>query len=215
MATLESRLNSLATSIGTDVKGLTNIVGVLANLSTTDKTNLVNALNEIKTLGDSNEAKIGGSLANIGTAVALAGNKTAVEALTSLQEKVVAAQSSADTLIDDAAIAGATTTAYSADKIITLIDTAKSDILGGIPSEDLDTIKELAEYLTDGDVASGLVQQLAKRVRVDAVQSHTAPEQVQARENIDAASNTAFQTLSTNVGDTDADIVAAYTAAKV
>lgn len=48
MATLESRLTALAQAIGTDIKTLTTNQGNLALLTTTDKTSLVSAINEVK-----------------------------------------------------------------------------------------------------------------------------------------------------------------------
>ena len=41
------------------------------------------------------------------------------------------------------------------------VDGVKSDIMGGLTTEALDTIKELAEYMADGTVAGGLVGQLS------------------------------------------------------
>jgi len=52
MATLESRLNSLASLIGADVKALNTAKGDLSTLSTTAKGNLVAALNEVYTLAN-------------------------------------------------------------------------------------------------------------------------------------------------------------------
>lgn len=50
MATLESRLNSLASAIGADVKALTTKQGDLTALTTTEKSNLVAAVNELVVL---------------------------------------------------------------------------------------------------------------------------------------------------------------------
>ena len=50
---LETRLNSLVTAIGTDIKNLRDTRGNLASLTTTNKANLVAALNELKGLIDS------------------------------------------------------------------------------------------------------------------------------------------------------------------
>ena len=47
---LESRVISLAQSVGGDVKTLTNKIGDLTSLTTTNKTNIVGALNELDTL---------------------------------------------------------------------------------------------------------------------------------------------------------------------
>ena len=175
MATLEQRIIDLAQAIGTDVKALNNTVGVLANLTTTQKANLVTAINDLQ--------------AQISTL-------------------------DLSSLIDDAAGIGDTDVTYSADKIIALLDALKSDLLGGIPPSTLDTIQELAEYLTDNQVAGGIVEQLANRVRVDAAQNFTAPQQAQARDNIGAAAASAISALVAALGDTDHDFVGDYTLAK-
>ena len=46
--TLQQRLTSFITAVGTDIKSLFSNQGTLANLTTTDKTNLVVAINEVK-----------------------------------------------------------------------------------------------------------------------------------------------------------------------
>ena len=175
MATLEQRIIDLAQAIGTDVKALNTTVGVLANLTTTQKANLVAAINEIK-------AQI--------TSLDLTG------------------------IIDDTAVAGDIDVTYSADKIITLLDALKTDLLGGIPPSTLDTIQELAHYLTDNQVAGGLVEQLANRVRVDAAQNFTAAQQLQGRDNIGAAAASALTTLVAALGNVGHDFVSDYTLAK-
>jgi len=175
MATLEQRIIDLAQAIGTDVKALNNTVGVLANLTTTQKANLVAAINDLQ--------------AQISTL-------------------------DLSSLIDDAAGIGDTDVTYSADKIIALLDALKSDLLGGIPPSTLDTIQELAEYLTDNQVAGGIVEQLANRVRVDAAQNFTAPQQAQARDNIGAAAASALSALVAALGNPDHDFVGDYNLAK-
>lgn len=50
--TLQTRLSDLITAIGTDIKGLLTTRGTMASLTTTEKTNLVGALNELKDLID-------------------------------------------------------------------------------------------------------------------------------------------------------------------
>ena len=174
MATLESRIISLAQAVGLDVKNLTNSIGVLANLTTTEKTNLVASINELKS--------------DLGS-IDLTG------------------------LIDDAATSGTDVT-YSVDKILDLLDTLKSDILGGIPSTALDTIKELADFLADNTVAGGLVEQLGNRVRVDAAQSFDSTKQAQGRSNIGAASAGDLTSLANAIGNADHNFVTDYTTAK-
>lgn len=48
MSTLEQRIIGLAQTIGVDVKNINSTIGVLTNLSTTQKSNLVAAINELK-----------------------------------------------------------------------------------------------------------------------------------------------------------------------
>ena len=53
MATTESEIKLFATEVGTQLKGLRTLMGLLSNLTTTDKTNLIAAINEVnaKTAG--------------------------------------------------------------------------------------------------------------------------------------------------------------------
>lgn len=53
MATLEQRLSSVIQAIGADIKALKTAKGDLSSLNTTQKSNLVGALNEIFTLASS------------------------------------------------------------------------------------------------------------------------------------------------------------------
>ena len=200
MATLESRLISLAQAIGGDVKGINTAIGTLANLTTVQKSNLVAALNELNS--------------NIGALSAL--NTTQKGSLVGAVNEVLAVVNAIDLtdLIDDTAGSGDTTVTYSADKIFDLLGALRTEILGGIPPGTLDTIKELADYLADNTVSGGIVEQLSNRVRVDAAQSFNSTQQAQGRGNIGAAAAADLTTLSNNIGDTDHNFVADYTTAK-
>ena len=113
--------------------------------------------------------------------------------------------------IDDAAGDGATTVTWSADKIHDTIEAAKlavkNDLTAGAAAA-LDTLSELAAALNnDPAFAATIAAEIANRVRFDAAQTLTAPQQAQARANIGAQSAAA-------IGDPDRDLVADYTAAK-
>ena len=113
--------------------------------------------------------------------------------------------------IDDGAGDGATGVTWSADKIFDAIEAAKTavknDLTAGAAAA-LDTLSELAAALNnDPAFAATIAAEIANRVRFDAAQTLTAPQQTQARANIGAQS-------ATPIGDTDHDIVADYTAAK-
>lgn len=99
-----------------------------------------------------------------------------------------AALGSAGAAIDDAATNGATTVTWSADKIFDTIEAAKlavkSDLTNGAAAA-LDTLSELAAALgNDPSFAATMATALTNRVRYDAVQTLTAPQQLQACSNI-------------------------------
>jgi hypothetical protein len=161
--TLETRVNNLATAIGLDIKAARLRDGDLATLSTTAKTNLVAAINEL-----------------------------------------AAAIASGATILDTAGD-GVTNKTWSADKIYDEITAAKAQVkldLTAGASAALDTFAEVAAQLAaDESAAAALATAVANRVRYDAAQSLTAPQQLQACNNI-------------GVGNPDADFTATYTAAK-
>ena len=114
-------------------------------------------------------------------------------------------------LINDAAGDGDTTVTWSADRIFDAIAAAsaalKNELTNGAGAA-LDTLAELANALgNDPSFAATIAGEIATRVRYDAAQALSAPQQAQARDNIGAQAAAA-------VGDTDHDFVADYTAAK-
>lgn len=125
---------------------------------------------------------------------------------------------SAGAVIDDNAGNGAASVTWSADKIFDSIEAAKTavkDELVGGASAALDTLSELAAALgNDPNFATTLATEIANRVRYDAEQTLTSPQQAQARSNIGAASASDLSTLVAAVGNTERDFSAAYTTAK-
>lgn len=113
--------------------------------------------------------------------------------------------------IDDAAGDGATAVTWSADKIHDTIEAAKlavkNELTDGVGAA-LDTLAELAAALNDDpNFAATIAAEIANRVRYDAAQTLTAPQQAQARANIGALG-------AVEIGNPDHDFVADYTAAK-
>ena len=161
---LATRIESLVIRVAQEFNDVRAKAGNLANLTTTDKSNLVAAINELK-------AAVVSSVA-----------------------------------IDDGQIT--TSTTYSSSKIVTLLDALKAEILGGADAA-YDTLLEIQQLLQNG--TSGLDALLAavnNRVRFDAAQTLTAPEQAQARNNIGAGP-------ASDVGNTDSDFVAVFEGALV
>ena len=161
---LATRIESLVIRVAQEFNDVRAKTGNLANLTTTDKSNLVAAINELK----------------------------------------AAVVSSA--VIDDAQVA--TTSTYSSSKIVTLLDALKSEILGGADAA-YDTLLEIQQLLQNGTTGlDALLAAVNNRVRFDAAQTLSAPEQAQARSNIGAVA-------ASDVGDTDTDFVAVFEGALV
>ena len=161
---LATRIESLVIRVAQEFNDVRAKTGNLANLTTTDKSNLVAAINELK----------------------------------------AAVVSSSE--IDDANIAISST--YSSSKIVTLLDALKSEILGGADAA-YDTLLEIQQLLQNGTTGlDALLAAVNNRVRFDAAQTLTAPEQVQARSNIGAVA-------ASDVGNTDTDFVAVFEGALV
>lgn len=134
-----------------------------------------------------------------------------VAAINELQAAVDALGSGGSAVIDDNAGDGDTAVTWSADKIHDVVQAAmsavKNELTDGAGAA-LDTLKELADALgNDPSFAATIAAEISNRVRYDAAQALTAPQQSQARSNIGAVA-------AADVGDTDRDFVADYSAAK-
>jgi hypothetical protein len=94
-------------------------------------------------------------------------------------------------------------------RINTVLDTAGAGTA-------LDTLNELAAALNDDpNFGASVTTALGNRVRVDAAQAFTGPQQTQGRDNIAAASAADLSTLSTNVGNTATNFVTTFEAGLV
>ena len=125
---------------------------------------------------------------------------------------------SAGASIDDLAGDGNTAVTWSADKIFDSIEAAKlavkNELINGAGAA-LDTLNELAAALgNDPSFAATIATEISNRVRFDAAQTLTGPQQTQARDNIGAAAATDVSGLLTGLGSYDRDYAADYTAAK-
>ena len=140
-----------------------------------------------------------GNLASLSTV----DKSSLVAAINELKAAVLTATATA---IDDAQVA--TTTTYSSNKIVALLDALKADILGGADAA-YDTLVEIQQLLQNGTTGlDAILSAVNLRVRFDAAQTLTVAEQLQARTNIGAVA-------STDVGNTDTDFVAIFDGALV
>lgn len=189
---LQTNLQNLATRLATEFKSLRTLInnnaGDLSGLTTTAKTSLVAAINELDAAIESVAAGSGAiSDGTTSTSTTWSSSKTST---------AIAA------LINDAASTGAANT-YSINKVLALIEAAKtavkSDLTNGAATA-LDTLKELADALGgDANFATTVNTALGNRVKFDAAQTLTAPQKAQACANI-------------GVGDPEVDLVATFIA---
>lgn len=145
-------------------------------------------------------------------------NTTTKTSLVAAINELLTLIGSAGVAIDDGAGNGNTGVTWSADKIFDSIEAAKAavknEILGGAGAA-LDTLNELAAALgNDPSFATTIAAEVANRVRYDAAQTLTSPQQAQARANIGAAAASDVATLTAGLGAYDRDYVADYTTAK-
>lgn len=157
-----------------------------------------------------NEAKalrtlINGNLSDLST-LSTTAKLSLVAAINELQSEIDSLASSGVVINDSTTSAGAV---WSSSKVNTMLAALKSEIMGPGVSAALDTLKEIGDALAadDADIA-GILVALGNRVRFDAAQSLTTPQQLQARQNIGAAG-------ATDVGDTTTNFVAVFEAALV
>lgn len=170
---LATNTQDLATRVATEIKAVRTLVNGnaadLSALSTTAKSNLVAAINELKTAVD-NAASTGGAV------------------------------------IDDTATV--TNETWSSSKINTAINAAISALVASSPAT-LDTLNELATALGDDpNFATTMTTALGNRLRVDAAQGLTAPQQQQGRDNLSVYSQA-------QIGDPTTDFVATFNAGLV
>ena len=145
-------------------------------------------------------------------------NTTTKTSLVAAINELMTLIGSAGASIDDGAGNGNTAVTWSADKIFDSIEAAKTavknDLINGAGAA-LDTLNELAAALgNDPSFAATIAAEVANRVRYDAAQTLTSPQQTQARTNIGAAAASDVSGLLTGLGSYDRDYAADYTAAK-
>lgn len=152
---------------------------------------------------------VNGNAADL-TALATTAKNNLVAALNEVLGIAQAASTSAGNAahINDAATAVGTV--WSSQKVQDQITAAIQQIEGSATPAALDTLRELADAIgDDANFAATITAALGQRVRVDAVQAFTAGQKAQARANIGA------DITSADIGNPDADLVAAFNAALV
>lgn len=127
---------------------------------------------------------------------------TAKNNLVAALNEVKAIAESSGVQINDSATN--TTSVWSSTKVSTEITAALNALTTGAPNA-LNTLDELAAALgDDANFAATMTTALGNRVRFDAAQSLTSPQQAQARANIGALS-------TTEIGDPETNLVTVFT----
>lgn len=212
---LETVLSAFASQVGIDYKNTNAKIGVLSNLTTLEKTNLVGALNELRAA----VAALSDAQANAAgiNDAALATSTTETYSVKKILEVIDAAIAAAG-IINDSAASTSTTETYSASKIssdiIAAVNAAKQEIIGSAP-ETLNALNELAAALGNNpDFATDVAASIGARVRFDEAQSITNAQKGIARTNIGAVSQDEMSQLKTDLGDLTVDLVSIYNTSK-
>lgn len=175
---LVTQINDFIVRTGTEFKAVRSWVsgttGSLTSLSTTDKSTLVAAINEVA--------------ASTGSSPITAADITDA---TSVGRAILTAAAASN--------ARSTLSVYSSSETDSAIATAVAGLVNSAPGT-LDTLKELADALGDDpSFATTINAALGNRVRVDtASQSLTGTQQTNARTNIGATSSAAVGDTSTD-----------------
>ncbi|MGW5920853.1 hypothetical protein ACWFPY_17860 [Nocardia fluminea] len=236
---LVSQLSDVVTRIGTEFKAIRTeraaITGALASLATTDKSNLVAAINEVLSAVGSGGAIDADSITDATTvgkalirAADAAAARTAIAAGTSnLALGTTSSTAKAgDYAPNAAAISDSTTTgralvtAANAAAARTAIDVysvaeanaaaaaAAAAVVDGAPGA-LDTLAELAAALgSDANYAASTSTALGNRLRVDGAQTLNGTQQTQGQDNLSVYSRA-------QIGDPTTDFVALFDAALI
>lgn len=230
---LVTQVSDLATATGTAIKVERAKIGTLANLTTTEKSNLVAAINEVVAAvgsGGSIDADSISDATTIGKAliraVDAAAARTAIGAgtsnlalgTTSSTAKAGDYQPAAANITDATTAGRALLTAtdataqrtalgvYSTSEVASEISNAVAALVDGAPGA-LDTLKELADALGgDENFATTISTALGNRLRFDAAQTLSGAQQSQGQANLSVYSRA-------ELGDPTTDFVAVLTAA--
>lgn len=158
---------------------------------------------DVKTLRTFLTGSANGNLNGLATTA----KNSLVAALNEVRQQAIDAASTGGAQISDGA--AALGTVYSSQKTEDRITASIQALLGASTPAALDTLDEIANALgDDANFAATMTAALGLRVRVDAAQAFTAPQKAQARSNIGA------DVTTTETGNLDQDLVAAYTTAK-
>lgn len=204
--TFSGQLSDLATRVGVECLALHTKIGALTSLTTSNKSSIIAAINEVDAAADTLNDTLNGALTRLSTVEGKAATNTSdltttktniataqgdisdlKTALKALQDLVATKTSISDTTT-------VSTTTWSSSKINQTINdrnvALKAEILGGVDGA-YDTLKEITDKLLgNADLIASLEAIQKGHVKFDGQQNLTATQQGQARTNIGASSQT-------------------------
>ena len=240
--TLSAQIGALATQVGTDIKQIIANVGDLSSLTTTQKASLVVALNELKSTIDSVAGSVGETIndsatstsqtwssSKISTSISEAVNALvagAPDAMDTLKELADAISANGDAIGALQTIAAGHVKFDSAQTISSKQQQQARTNIGAVGTAELTAVDTKVGALTSLDTTdkssvvaaiNEVLVQAAKGVADAASAASAAASAQQAASTAQTTATGAQQAvaaLQTNVGDTQADFVAVYTAAR-
>lgn len=233
--TLSAQISALATQIGSDIKTLIAHDGDLSALTTQQKASLVLALNELKAGLTTVEGKLGAqiddsssgtdktwSASKINSAITAAVNALingAPDTLDTIKEVADAITANKDAIAAIQAVAAGHVKYDGAQSLTSEQKTQARTNIGAAGTDDVDAVKTTIGTLTNlstTDKASivGAINEVKGVADQAKSTADTASTTATAAQNKANQNETALNTLTTNVGDTQADFVAVYEAAR-
>lgn len=233
--TLSAQISALATQIGSDIKTLIAHDGDLSALTTQQKASLVLALNELKAGLTAVEGKLGAqiddsssgtdktwSASKINSAITAAVNSLingAPETLDTIKEVADAITANKDAISAIQAVAAGHVKYDGAQDLTAEQKTQARTNIGAAGTDDINAVKTTIGTLTNlstTDKASIVgaineVKGVADQAKTTADTASSTATSALGKAN---ANETALTTLTTNVGNTQADFVAVYEAAR-
>lgn len=233
--TLSAQISALATQIGSDIKTLIAHDGDLSALTTQQKASLVLALNELKAGLTAVEGKLGAqiddsssgtdktwSASKINSAITEAVNALingAPDTLDTIKEVADAITANKDAIAAIQAVAAGHVKYDGAQSLTSEQKTQARTNIDAAGTSDVDAVKTTIGTLTNlstTDKASivGAINEVKATEDTAKSTADTANATATAAQNKANQVETALNTLTTNVGNTQADFVAVYEAAR-
>ena len=217
--TLSAQISALATQIGSDIKTLIAHDGDLSALTTQQKASLVLALNELKAGLTAVEGKLGAQIDDSSSGTDKTWSASKINQLDTIKEVADAITANKDAIAAIQAVAAGHVKYDGAQVLTSEQKTQARTNIGAAGTADVDAVKTTIGTLTNlstTDKASivGAINEVKATADTAKSTADTANATATAAQNKANQVETALNALTTNVGNTQADFVAVYEAAR-